>query len=69
LHKFLDCAEHQYINISIYCNTDGHNMISIHPTTVLISQNIMIYINISLFLKGINVKAYPINHHLFIYNM
>ena len=44
----------QYTNISIYCNTDNHNIISIHPITVSIYRNIDILQYIDLFY----VKAY-----------
>ena len=44
----------QYINISIYRNTDNHNiiLISIHPITVLIYRNIVIYRNILTYFRG-----------------
>ena len=48
----------QYTNISIYRNTDNHNIISIHPITVSIYRNIVIYRNILTYLEGINVKAH-----------
>ena len=39
----------QYTNISIYRNTDNHNIISIHPITVSIYRNIDISQYIDLF--------------------
>ena len=48
----------QYTSISIYRNTDNHNIISIHPITVSLYRNIVIYCSISTYLEGINVKAH-----------
>ena len=37
----------------IYCNTDNHIMISVHPIAVSIYRNIVIYCNISTFYRAL----------------